>query len=1120
MKRPATALLSVGLVAAALAAWLFPRAFPVVALSDRIGRDDALQRANAFIAAHDLAPDSARRAIAFASDDSLRTYVELAGGGRDSLESLLRGREVALYSWLVRAFVPGDAREARVRLSPDGRIIGLRRTLPDSLVRPSVSDTVGRLMADSVLTQWLGERTGDWSLATSSYATRKPSDRIDRTYTYEHTQGKVSGAPLRLDVVIAGDLVSAARPYVVIPESFGRRYGEMRSANDLLGLFSTLGLLGLVVIAMIALRRYSREHTVRWRTPAVVGVVVGAFVTAAMLNELPASWMSYDTAGSAELHRLTGLAVALVAGGMTVLLLTLTLAAAEALTRHAFPWHLDWWQYWKNRGTRAIAGRVGGGYVVAALGFAYVAAFYTVTRGAFGWWVPSEMIDDPNRIASPLPWVAGIAMSLQAAISEEALFRAVPLSIIALWAGSRPDRDRWMAAGVVATALLFGFAHSTYPSWPPYSRGVEIFLEACVWGVLFLRFGILVPVIAHFAYDLVLFGLFATGGSGVEYRTTAALMLLALVAPALAVAWARLRQGRWMPLGDGAYFAAWAASTPAPSVVVPPPPPPSPAVTRERLRLVAFVIPVVAVAAALVKSPAQTAGPEFTVSRGRIGEVADSLLRERGEDPVRWRRLIGTATDTAAYWRRFLREHKAESLATTLAPTYSIPAWWIARYVRTDAPLAERTEEWRIRIFPDGRPLDVRHVVPEAAPGPSLLQDTVRSRAAAALRAAGYADGALTEVKYEEVQKPARRDVTVTYIDTTVALPAAATARAWVSIAGDEVLVVRRGVELPEAFVRETRGKEQSEFVLVALVGMTALALVFWAVVRARRRPVLATDDLSRRAFAIALGVVAISAVAGAWQGLPAELTRYDTATTWRTFLTSLWATQLVSLAGVVLLAALWLLLNGLRMRAGIPLVSGSKTGRWSDDVVAAMALGGLPLVTGLVGRWVTSSDMPRPPHTLLNQFVPALAPMTGVIPGTVALVLAVAIPALALRGFSERREIRVLFAVVLAGLIGAAVFSTRTTFGGDSTTWQSVVWGIVTTASALLALLVWGGGSVLSWFMAAFFLGALNGINDAITAPTGVERLGAGIAAVLALALFSAGAAFSQNRAAPAVGG
>jgi hypothetical protein len=204
-------------------------------------------------------------------------------------------------------------------------------------------------------------------------------------------------------------------------------------------------------------------------------------------------------------------------------------------------------------------------------------------------------------------------------------------------------------------------------------------------------------------------------------------------------------------------------------------------------------------------------------------------------------------------------------------------------------------------------------------------------------------------------------------------------------------------------------------------------------------------------------------------------------------------------------------------MRAGIPLVSASRKGRWTDDTVVAMALGALPLVTGLATPGLTSSELPGPPHTLLAQILPALAPMTGVIPGAIAIVLAVAIPALAVRGFSPRPEMRVLLAVVLMALIGAAALSTGTIIGGDSAPWQQAAWAIVSTAIALLALVVWGSVSVLSWFMAALFLGALSGINDVITAPTTVERFGAALAVTLALGLFAAGARYAQQRAEPA---
>ncbi|HWL40490.1 MAG TPA: CPBP family intramembrane glutamic endopeptidase, partial [Gemmatimonadaceae bacterium] len=528
---------AIGLIAAAVAAWLFPRALPIVALEQSLTREMALSRADSFFRAHSLIPSGARTAVRFRGHDSLRTFVELAGGGPDSLNALVRGDDVAPFTWSVRAFVPDNPREARVDFAPDGRIIAFERRLAEADQRPAVSADSGQRLASAVLDTWIDDRADRWRLVTSSYETKKTSGRIDRTYTFERIDRRIAGAPIRADVTIAGDTPSRIRPFVEIPQSFQRRYAEMRSANNLLALLAGLGALAIAIAGVILLSRAARERSVRWREAMVVGGVIGAAAFAAALNEMPGSWFSYDTALSPVAFRAMQLMLAILVGGMTAFLTGFTLAAAEVATRRAFPRHFDWWKLWRYRGTREVARQVGGGYVVAAIALAYVVVFYLATRTLFGWWVPSELLDDPNLIATPMPWMSAIAVSLNAAVWEEALFRALPLSLVALWAGQRATRRWWMAAGVIGSALIFGFAHADYASWPPYSRGVEIFLDAVFWAVLFLQFGLLVTVIAHFAYDLVLFGIFATSGSAVEYRVTAAIILVTLLAPAIVVIW-------------------------------------------------------------------------------------------------------------------------------------------------------------------------------------------------------------------------------------------------------------------------------------------------------------------------------------------------------------------------------------------------------------------------------------------------------------------------------------------------------------------------------------------------------------------------------------------------------
>ena len=228
MRRLPAAIAAFAIAAGVVAAWLFPRALPTVAVQQRITRSLALQRADSFFRARAPRPADARTAVQFTARDSLVTFVDLAGGGHDTLNVLIRGRDVAPFVWSVRSFVPRDPHEASVDFAPDGRIIGFTRTFAEADKRPDIGADSGRRLAEQVLSGWLDQPPAEWHLATSSYDTKKTSGRIDRTYTFERTDRRVAGAPIRTDIVIAGDTPSAARPYVDIPESFRRRYGEMR----------------------------------------------------------------------------------------------------------------------------------------------------------------------------------------------------------------------------------------------------------------------------------------------------------------------------------------------------------------------------------------------------------------------------------------------------------------------------------------------------------------------------------------------------------------------------------------------------------------------------------------------------------------------------------------------------------------------------------------------------------------------------------------------------------------------------------------------------------------------------------------------------------------------------
>lgn len=1093
---------AVAIACAAIAAWLFPRALPLVALEQKLTREAALARADSFFRAHDLAPADARTAVRFQGNDSLRTFVELAGGGPDSLNALVRGQDVAPFTWSVRAFKPFDPRESRVDFAPDGRVLGFERTLAEEDRRPALAPDSAQRLATSVLSDWIGEPVGRWRVAATSYETRKGSGRIDRSFTFERTDRRVAGAPIRLEVVIAGDLPSRARRYVEIPEAFQRRYGEMRSANELFALVASLGALALAIAGALVLYRYARERRVRWREAFLAGGVVGTLALLAGLNEMPGSWYHYDTAMSPGAFQLISAVTALATGAITLFLVAFTLAAAEVVTRYAFPGHLDWWKLWKYRGTREVAGRVAGGYAVAAIAFAYVATFYLVTRTLFGWWVPSEVLDDPNQIASPMPWISGIAVSLNAGVWEEALFRALPLALLALWARNRPRYRWWMAGGVVLSALIFGFAHANYASWPPYSRGVEIFLDAAFWAVLFLLFGLLVTVIAHFVYDLVLFGLFAASGSAIEYRVTAAIILLAMLAPALIVLWRWVRQRGFIEAPPDAYFAAW-ASTPTEEPVAEAAPTVGRTLTPNARRL-AVVAAVIGVIAAIGTPDRPALGPEFTADRAQVLRVADSLVRDRGVDPSAWKRLATTASDTLAAWPRFLREHDIVKQASAFATSYHPPAWWVVRYVRTEGTAAERAEEWRVRLWPDGRVLDARHIIPEAARRDTVSLLSARSIAATALARAGVDTSKLKQVDLKETPRPARRDVTVIFADTSAGLPAGAEARAWVEIAGNEPLVARRGIELPQSFLRADRDRQTTRSLIA---GFCALALIGGIVTGAvivirRRAPPLHDGQLSRRAMVVLATSIAVLALVSRLNAFPSALFGYDTTEPWSRFLGATLLSLVVVIPLSLFVLGMWMVLTALRRRVGIPMLHGAPSRTTSNEVLlAGLGLGSLVYTANRLVSLAPRDGMPRTPGTLLDMLVPMLG-NAAELPGSTLTVVAIAgIPILVITALTQRRWVRWLLGALTVALVAGV---TTATAPPSSITFAGVALLLLAAALAIAAFRTWGALSAWAWLVAALVNRALGSIHGIVREPTSPEKVSEVVTLIVAIGLIA----------------
>lgn len=371
-------------------------------------------------------------------------------------------------------------------------------------------------------------------------------------------------------------------------------------------------------------------------------------------------------------------------------------------------------------------------------------------------------------------------------------------------------------------ALVFAGAHASYPGLPSYSRVVELFLPALVWGLIFLRFGLVPCMLMHFTFDLTLMSLPLFVASDPRLWLDRALVLLAGLFPLLMLARARFRQGYFAELPT-----ALRNGTPAdmPPVAEPtegtganePSPAPARAASAQSpwwLRRTPLAIAAALGTLALLLWPApEVRTPPFTVDHADAIRRAEGLLAERGVQlDAGWKRLAivrpAAASDNKAVrfvWREAGPQVFAKLLGSTLLPQH-----WQVQFKHASGPVEERSEVWEVALTGQGEELAVEHHLPEGRAGAKLD----RAQAQALVTAYMANHKALAKRPWElasvqEHERPARRDWTFCWDDKQALNVKGGTSRVAVTVRGDE-LAAWQYVFVPEAWEREQQQAESA----------------------------------------------------------------------------------------------------------------------------------------------------------------------------------------------------------------------------------------------------------------------------------------------------------------------
>lgn len=1031
MRRPAfwIALALISVAAVVLGVRYFPQAFSIVALDISMNRSRALDDARAIAARDGLGPPGFRQAASFAGDEAGQTFVELEGGGKDAFTRLLRDHRYDAFTWRVRHFKDGETNETTIQFAPDGRPVGFAEKLKEDAPGAALDAAAARRLAEA-------GAASRWNVDLSTYGIveqgqeRRPSGRIDHTFTYERRDVTLNEGRIRLRLEVAGDRLTGVTHSIRIPEAFTRRYASMRSANELIGIGSVVGLALLYVLGGIGVGLFfmMRRRWVLWRTAAAWGVAVGALQTLASLNEFPLIWMTYDTAIPRSTFVAQQLAF-LIAGfiGFSVFF-ALSFMAAETLTRRAFGHHPQLWRVWSRDAGASIPvlGRTAAGFLLVSVFFAYDVILYVITTRMFGWWSPAEALVHPDVLATYAPWLSAIANSFQAGFWEESLFRAVPIAGAALIGDRFGKRRLFIVLAFVVQAIVFGAGHAPYPNQPSYARPVELIIPSIGFGLLYLYFGLLPGIILHFAFDVVWFALpiFLASAPGIWIQR---LMVIALtLVPLWVVLWRRAQAGRWTELRPEDLNAAW----------TPPPAPPPRAETASvshgalspRARtvwLAVGLVSFVAVLAAVALRGRDNPLGSLPISRARAEAIAREELQRRSVAlPPGWR-VMPTPDSGSAGRHKFVYETAGDARWRELLGVYLPKARWQVRAATFQGDVADRAEEWNVDVTAAGIARNVRHALPEGRAGATLDEATARTRALAAIKERlGLDASQLREVAAKPAKQKARTDWTFTFADTTIAPLPQGEPRIDAVLAGDEVASVGRYVYVPEEWDRAQRAASTRDLIIQIstslMLGTLLVAAAIFGMIAWSR------GTYAPRLFLLAAAIVlacSIIEMANSWPALQANL---STAAPLQFQLIGIVA---VAGIGLTILAAIVGLAIGALPR---PL---ARFGRLADRdaVPLAIAAGMFGAAAGAVASAVRTPPWARfPAVEPLGSAVPALAmaldPITSLLTTIAAMLTAVVLVDRVTLSWTTRRAAGIAVLAILGFLSGGAPGGTSLT--------------------------------------------------------------------------------------------
>ncbi|MFH1093416.1 MAG: type II CAAX endopeptidase family protein [Candidatus Omnitrophota bacterium] len=477
--------------------FLFNHAFPIASIDIRLNRQEVLDIATAFVKGQGYELQGFERTILFDSDYPASVYLQKTQGIKKSNDLIRSG--IPIWFWSVRWYKELDKEGFYCDVDPSsGRIINFHHSLLDDAPGAKLDFKQAKSLAEKKL-QEQGVNLSGYELKENN--TKEQKNRTDYYFVWEKKDYAIDKAHLRLSVSIYGDKLGYLTGYLDIPEEFTRDLQKDISLGQVLSIITTIFMFFLFIAAIVVLVIQFKKDKVNWKFGLFFGVFVSIITVFDFLNSIPLLWSAYPDTMS------KGVFMAISAGSMFVgalligLIIFLFGSSGQSIADEVLKVKMPVLEAIRTGSPEKgkILETFVVGYSLAFIFLGYISLFYLLGTKYLNIWMPPEA-EYSNILGTSMPFLFPLTVAVGAAVSEEFMFRLFAISFF-----KKYMKLTWL--GVLIPALIWAFAHSNYPVFPAYVRGIELTIAGIAFGIVFLKYGLEAVLITHFVIDAALVGL-------------------------------------------------------------------------------------------------------------------------------------------------------------------------------------------------------------------------------------------------------------------------------------------------------------------------------------------------------------------------------------------------------------------------------------------------------------------------------------------------------------------------------------------------------------------------------------------------------------------------------------